>query len=110
VVTTPQEVALADVRKSINFCRKLGLRVLGVVENMSGFACPHCGQVTYILGQNGGEKMARAMNVPFLGRLPLDPAVAQGGDAGRPFVTADSATARAFNAVLGELLQQVDRT
>jgi ATP-binding protein involved in chromosome partitioning len=86
VVTTPQEVALADVRKSIDFCRKLKLPVLGVVENMSGFVCPHCGKVTDIFKRGGGEQMAQQMAVPFLGQIPLDPQVAQSGDEGKPFI------------------------
>jgi len=86
VVTTPQEVALADVRKSIDFCRKLKLPVLGVVENMSGFVCPHCGKVTDIFKRGGGEQMAREMAVPFLGRIPVDSQITQSGDEGKPFI------------------------
>ena len=106
IVTTPQEIALADVRKSINFCRQLDLPVLGVVENMSGFACPACGEVTPLFGSGGGERMAREMGVPFLGRVPLDPAVVQAGDAGVPVVQpgAEGPTAEAFEAIVGPLL------
>lgn len=86
IVNTPQDVALADVRKSISFCRKVDLPVLGVVENMSGLVCPHCGEVVDVFKTGGGEAMAREMNVPFIGRLPLDPNVVQAGDAGHPFV------------------------
>jgi Mrp family chromosome partitioning ATPase/predicted Fe-Mo cluster-binding NifX family protein len=84
IVTTPQEVALAAVRRSINFCRQLAMPVLGVVENMSGLTCPHCGKVTEVFNAGGGERMATKMNVPFLGRIPLDPAIGIAGDAGRP--------------------------
>jgi Mrp family chromosome partitioning ATPase len=93
VVTTPQEVALADVRKSIRFCAKLDMAVIGVVENMSGFACPHCGKVTDILKSGGGESMAQQMQVPFLGRIPLDPEIMVGGDVGVPYVSDHTATA-----------------
>ena len=86
IVTTPQDVALTDVRRSISFCRKVNLPVLGVVENMSGLVCPHCDQVVEVFKTGGGEAMAREMGVPFLGRLPLDPNVVQAGDAGHPFV------------------------
>jgi len=86
VVTTPQEVALADVRKCINFCRQLNLRVIGVIENMSGFACPHCGKRSDIFGWGGGETMARQMTVPFLARIPIDPRLVQKCDEGEPFV------------------------
>jgi ATP-binding protein involved in chromosome partitioning len=84
VVTTPQDVATFDVRKSIDFCNKLQLPVTGVIENMSGFACPHCGRVTDIFGSGGGEKMAEEMNVPFLGSIPIDTRFVVQGDAGRP--------------------------
>ena len=83
IVTTPQEVALADVRRSVNFCHKLNLPVLGVVENMSGFVCPKCGEAVNIFKKGGGQKMADEMTVPFLGRIPLDPQVVLAGDLGR---------------------------
>jgi len=85
VVTTPQELALSDVRKCINFCRQLDLPVIGVIENMSGFVCPHCGRRTDIFSSGGGEAMARQTGVPFLGRIPLDPAVMQACEEGAPF-------------------------
>ena len=84
IVTTPQEVALADVRKSVNFCRSLNLAVLGVVENMSGFVCPHCNETTDIFGRGGGRAMAESMGVPFVGAMPLDARMVAAGDSGRP--------------------------
>lgn len=98
IVTTPQEVALADVRKSINFCHTLKLPVLGVIENMSGFVCPKCGEVTEIFKAGGGERMAQEMGVPFLGRIPLDPCIGEACDSGVPYVHhyARTETAKAF--------------
>lgn len=89
IVTTPQKVAAVDVRKSITFCRHLKVPVLGVIENMSGFACPKCGEVTPILGSGGGQRMAADMGVPFLGSIPIDPAVAIAGDSGQVSVQMD---------------------
>jgi Mrp family chromosome partitioning ATPase len=86
VVTTPQKVAAVDVRKSVNFCRQLKVPVLGVVENMSGFACPKCGEVTQVFRSGAGQEIARDMLVPFLGAIPLDPQVAEACDTGRAFV------------------------
>jgi len=107
VVTTPQEVALSAVRKCISFCRKLELRVLGVVENMSGFLCPHCGQRTDIFLSDGGRRMAEEMRVPFLGRIPLEPGVAISGDNGKPFgENVSPETALAFEAVLQGILDE----
>jgi len=83
IVTTPQEISLADVRKSINFCREVKVRILGVVENMSGFACPHCNQTVVVFGAGGGTKMAAQMNVPMLGEIPIDPEMVDLGDRGR---------------------------
>jgi len=82
IVTTPQEMSLADVRKSINFCRQVNMKILGVVENMSGQLCPHCGGQVSLFGQGGGEKMAREMNVPFLGQIPADGKMVEAGDMG----------------------------
>ena len=75
IVTTPQEVSLADVRKSINFCRQVKLKIIGVIENMSVFICPHCGERSPIFGSGGGRKMASRMNVSMLGEIPIDPQV-----------------------------------
>jgi ATP-binding protein involved in chromosome partitioning len=73
IVTTPQEVALADVRKSINFCKTVKMEIFGLIENMSGFSCPHCGEMIELFGTGGGEKTANQMGVRFLGRIPFDP-------------------------------------
>lgn len=106
LVTTPQEVSVADVRRSISFCHALNLPVLGVIENMSGFICPHCGEITNIFKQGGGERMAQEMEVPFLGRIPLDPQVGESCDDGRPYVHvyARSETAKAFQRVIQPIL------
>jgi len=92
IVTTPQRVAAVDVRKSITFCRRLRVPVLGVVENMSGFVCPKCGEITQILPPGGGKRIAEDMNVPFLGSIPMDPKIAEACDSGRIFVDRDAAT------------------
>ncbi|MCF7792042.1 MAG: Mrp/NBP35 family ATP-binding protein [Victivallales bacterium] len=86
IVTTPQDVAISDVRKSITFCRHLDLPVLGIIENMSGFVCPNCGEVTYIFGKDGAEKMSKDMQVPVLGKIPIDPGIVSNGDSGKTFV------------------------
>jgi hypothetical protein len=77
---------LSDVRKSINFCRQLNLPILGVVENMSGFTCPKCGEYTAIFKQDGGEHLAGDMGVPFLGRIPIDPALVESCDSGQVYI------------------------
>jgi len=85
IVTTPQEVALADVRKSINFCRVVKMDIFGLVENMSGFECPHCGEAVNIFGTGGGEKTAIMTGVPFLGRIPFDSEMVACGDSGTSY-------------------------
>jgi ATP-binding protein involved in chromosome partitioning len=79
VVTTPQKVALADVRKSINFCKAVNVDIIGVIENMSGFVCPHCGETVDIFKSGGGEQVAREFELAFLGKVPMDPRVVGGG-------------------------------
>ena len=108
VVTTPQEVAIAAVRRSITFCRKLNLPVLGIVENMSGFVCPHCGEHTDIFKTGGGERLAKEMKVPFLGRVPLDREVAVSGDSGMPCIQKypDTAASKAFAEVIRPILER----
>jgi len=109
IVATPQEVSLAAVRKSVTFCRRLKLPVLGVVENMSGFACPRCGEVTDLFGSGGAEAMARETGVSFLGRVPLDRAMVAAGDEGRPFVRhgGDSPAARALRDIAQKVLEKL---
>jgi ATP-binding protein involved in chromosome partitioning len=82
IVTTPQEISLADVRKSINFCRQVNMKILGVVENMSGLVCPHCGKTVPMFGTGGGSNMAAEMGVPFLGEIPIDGEMVVAGDRG----------------------------
>jgi ATP-binding protein involved in chromosome partitioning len=98
MVTTPQDVSLLDVRKGLTMFRRMNVPILGVVENMSEFRCPHCGNLTPIFGGGGGQKIAIEMGVPLLGQIPLDPETRQGGDEGLPITIKrpDSAPARAF--------------
>jgi Mrp family chromosome partitioning ATPase/predicted Fe-Mo cluster-binding NifX family protein len=107
IVTTPQDVALSDVRKCITFCRDLRLPVLGVLENMSGFICPKCGEKTDIFRSGGGESMAKQMGVPFLGRIPIEPQIVQACDFGKPFVFhySQSKTAKTFQRILNPILK-----
>ena len=106
VVTTPQNIALIDVRKCITFCRQLKLPVIGVVENMSGFVCPHCGERTELFKSGGGEEMAKDMNVPYLGAVPFDPDVVHAADMGEPYVLKhpESETGKIFAALAAPLL------
>ncbi|RJP24734.1 MAG: ATP-binding protein [Candidatus Abyssobacteria bacterium SURF_5] len=106
IVTTPQEVAIDDVRKSITFCRQLHVPVIGVIENMSGFVCPDCGSRHDIFKSGGGEDMAAEMLAPFLGRIPIDPSVVTAADEGKPAVgaAARSPAARAFADIIKPLL------
>jgi len=112
IVTTPQKLALADVRKSITFCRKLSLPVLGVIENMSGFVCPRCGEVSNIFKAGGGETMAVEMGVPFLGKIPIDPNIVEACDLGRPYITAftQSEAAKAFGHIILPILKMEETT
>lgn len=107
VVTTPQEVSLADVRKSINFCRAIKLEILGIVENMSGQTCPECGCNILLFGTGGGERTAKEMDIPFLGRIPIDAGVPVAGDSGKPFVRAsrDSLTGKAFKELGSRIVE-----
>jgi Mrp family chromosome partitioning ATPase len=83
IVTTPQEISLADVRKSITFCRQVDMKILGVIENMSGFSCPHCKKHISLFGKDGGARMASQMGVPLLGQIPIDPDLVIMADKGR---------------------------
>jgi len=106
IVTTPQKVAAVDVRKSISFCRQLNLPVLGVIENMNGFVCPKCGELTAVFQSGGGRLMADDMGVPFLGSVPIDPLIAEAGDSGVAFLQryADSQTATIIQTLIKPIL------
>lgn len=107
IVTTPQEISLADIRKSINFCRTVKMPILGLIENMSGFICPHCSKPVDLFGSGGGFKTAVAMNVPFLGRLPFDPKLVECADAGEPYLEKypDSELTKAFSHVVDTIVR-----
>jgi ATP-binding protein involved in chromosome partitioning len=98
VVTTPQDVALLDARKAIAMFTGAGVPILGIIENMSAFVCPHCGGATEIFGAGGGLRMAERLGVPLLGSIPLDPALMRASDRGRPLavISPDGAHAQAF--------------
>jgi ATP-binding protein involved in chromosome partitioning len=104
-VTTPQEVALHDVRKGMMMFQKVNVPLLGIVENMSYFVCGHCGERTEIFSHGGGERAAEKLGVPFLGRIPIDPAIRGGGDTGNPIVVAkpDSPQAKAFRDIASNI-------
>ncbi len=108
VVTTPQEVAGADVRKSLNFCKQLSIPVIGIVENMSGFVCPKCNEVTAIFGQGGGVKLAEQFDVPFLGSIPIDPRIGIACDDGKPFIYHYSKTETA--KIFKEIIDKIEET
>jgi len=112
IVTTPQQVAVADVRRSINFCHKLDLHVFGVIENMAGFICPHCNKTTDIFRTGGGEAMAADMGVPYLGRIPIDPEMVSTGDQGLPYVQkfAERPAAKAFFHAVEPLIKMMQRS
>ncbi len=107
-VTTPQEVALADVRRGITAFKRLEVPIWGMIENMSYFLCPHCGSGSEIFGSGGGAREAQRQGIPLLGRIPLDPAIREGGDQGVPIVinAPDSPAAKEFRKIAQYLLQK----
>lgn len=113
IVTTPQEVALMDVRKEINFCKKVNLPVIGVVENMSGFVCPSCGHEETIFAPTtgGAEGMCTSMGVPFLGKVPLDGRVAKAGDSGMSLaqLQPDGPVAKAIDNIIDKILKHTTK-
>ncbi len=110
IVTTPQDVAVLDAVKTVKFIEKLELPVIGIIENMSGMICPHCGNTIDLFGRGGGEKAAQELGVPYLGSIPLDPAMVKAGDEGRPYVLrhADTPTWKAVDAVMEKLVKRVE--
>ena len=109
IVTTPQDVALVSVRKSINFVKKMNIPLIGVIENMSGFHCPHCGKLVDIFKSGGGEKASKDFKIPFLGRVPLDPTIVTKGDMGVPFIENNdqSNSAKSFEGIVENIEKNI---
>lgn len=106
IVTTPQLVATIDVEKCITFCRQLELPIAGIIENMSGFVCPHCGKEVDIFSSGGGQNLAMAYNIPFLGSIPLDPDIVKSGDAEQPYIYlySQTKTAQRFDEIVDRIV------
>jgi len=102
VVTTPQEVSLMDSRKAVAFAKSLNLKILGIIENMSGMTCPHCGKEIDLFKEGGGKKVALELGVPFLGKIPIDPQIVISSDEGKPFIGThpDSEASKAFMKIV----------
>jgi len=111
IVTTPQDVALVSVRKSINFVKKMNMPIIGIIENMSGFKCPHCGKSVDIFKTGGGLKASKDFCVPFLGRVPLDAEIVETGDSGEPFVVKNKSSdaAKAFVEIVENIEKIVNK-
>jgi len=110
IVTTPQDVAVLDARKSVQFAKELKIPVVGIIENMSGFICPHCHVETDIFKKDGGEKAAEGLKVPFLGRVPFQPEFVDFGDKGTPFVSfkEKSKSAEAFMGIVDKIKEFIN--
>ena len=106
IVTTPQKVALLDSRKCINFLKNLNIPILGIIENMSGLKCPHCGKNIDLFKSGGGEKVALEFNIPFLGKIPIDINLVESSDEGKPYIFQykNSETARIFNKIVKSII------
>lgn len=106
IVTTPQDVAILDSRKSVLFAQTLKMNVIGIIENMSGFVCPHCKKNVDLFKSGGGEKSAKELKVPFLGRIPIEPGIVASGDSGKPFINfmKDMKTARIMNKITNKIV------
>ncbi|PVX25508.1 MAG: ATP-binding protein [Candidatus Bathyarchaeum sp.] len=110
IVTIPSEVSEDVVKKAVSFSRKMGIPVIGIVENMSGFTCPKCGEKINILGAGGGKRLAEELDVPFLGQIPIDPEICEEADKGIPFVMGhvDSPAAKAFTEIVKKVEDFLD--
>lgn len=109
IVTTPQDVALLDARKGLHMFQRVNVPVLGIVENMSFFACPHCGKTSHIFSSGGGKRTADKLDIPLLGQIPIDPAITEGGDSGVPISRSapDSEPALAYRSLAGKVAAQL---
>jgi len=107
IVTTPQDMSILDARKTVRFANQLQVPVIGLIENMSGYVCPHCGRETDLFGRGGGEKAAADFQIPLLGKIPLEPELVTHGDGGRPFIQhhKDSHTAKIMEDIVDKIVQ-----
>jgi len=105
IITTPQDIALLDSKKAVNFAKALKIPIIGIIENMSGFTCPHCGESIDLFKVGGGENAARDLSVPFLGRIPLDPKIVEDCDNGTPFVASGdkSESTESFKEIVSQI-------
>lgn len=108
IVTTPQEVALLDSGKAVNMTKSMNVPVLGIIENMSGLHCPHCGEKIEIFKTGGGKRASKEMDVPFLGTIPLDPEVSMLGDSGIAFIDQETGASKDFEDIVSRLLDRVN--
>ncbi len=109
IVTIPSEVSQEVVKKAVTFARKMNVPIFGIVENMSGLVCPHCGETIHVFGEGGGEKVAQDMDIEFLGSIPMDPRISADSDEGTPFVTRhpDSPASKAFGEIIEKIEEKV---
>jgi Mrp family chromosome partitioning ATPase len=108
IVATPQDVAMLDVKKSINFASKVQMKVVGIIENMSGFTCPNCGEKINIFNKGGAKKAAGELNLPFLGEVPINPKVVEMSDKGKPSVNTIEEIKEAYDIIIDNILKQVN--
>jgi Mrp family chromosome partitioning ATPase len=106
IVTTPQDVSILDSRKAVTFAQKLNLKILGIIENMSGLTCPHCGKEIELFKKGGGQKVAEELGIHFLGRIPIDPRIVESGDSGNAFIIdqVDTEAGKVFNKIVEQVL------
>lgn len=111
IVTTPQDIALISVKKSINFVKKMQIPIIGIIENMSGFTCPHCGNTIDVFKTDGGVQTAKQVDIPFLGKIPLDPSIAVDSDKGQPFfnTTKEGSTKEAFETIVKNIEKEIKK-
>ena len=107
IVSTPQDLALIDATRAIDMFRKMGVAVIGLIENMAGYQCPHCGEISDPFGSGGAEAAAKVMEIPFLGRIPLRLSIRRASDAGTPPAAGDGEEAVLFREIAQRLLDQV---
>jgi len=109
IVTTPQEVALLDSRKTVNFAKQLETPIIGIVENMSGLVCPKCGEKIDLFKVGGGERSAKEMEVPFLGAIPIDPKIVEDSDSGKPFILSRSEASESFENIADKVREAIEK-